>query len=181
MTVSLYDLGAEFAALEAMLIESGGEWTPEVESRFAALGALEGDKVDAYASVIRQQEAAAKVFGGEADAFQAKADAFQAKADAALAVAKRLKARMLEYMQGRDVAELRGALWRFARQRNGGKAPLRLEVEPDALPEKYRVVRYFPDTDALRADAELCPNGVLEVGGVPLARLESPGEHIRIR
>lgn len=174
---TLYDLGVEYARLETLLIEQAGEWTDETEAAFEALGELERVKVDAYEGVIAN-------LAGHAAACQDEAQRLQEKADAALNAAKRLKARLLEYMQARDVMELKGEKWRACIQKNGGKRPIVLLCAPDALPISVQRVRVEADMEALRTALEAVaraetPTLPIEIAGV--ARLEPMGVHLRFR
>lgn len=166
---TLYELGTEWARLETVLLESGGELTPDVEAAFTALGELERDKVDAYQHVVAN-------LAGHAAACQAEANHLQEKADAALNAAKRVKARLLEYLQARGVKELQGDRWRACVTANGGKQPLTLLVEPEQLPVIYQRVKVEPDTDTLRAGLE-----GKDPAAVAVARLEPRGSHLRFR
>lgn len=174
MTVSLYHLEAAFAALEAELLDSGGEWTPETEAAFAALGEMEADRMDAYACVIRNAEAEAEVFGRERDAFAE-------KASAAANRAKRLKARLLDYLQARDLKELRGHLWRAAVTPNGGKAPVEVLLPPEQLPPELARTVVQPDLELIRTAADHAGGEVRLSDGRLVARLLPRGSHLRIR
>jgi outer membrane murein-binding lipoprotein Lpp len=143
-SVSLYELGVQWQQLEDVLVESGGEWTEEVEAYFAALGQLEGAKVDAYAHVVRGISA-------YADALKAEESALRDKRKAAEHAIERLKARLLDYMRERDVRELRGTTWKAAIQRNGGLRPMELLVAPEELPEAFQLRRVEPNWPAIRA------------------------------
>jgi hypothetical protein len=55
--MKLYDLPMEFAAMEAALVESGGELTPELEQQYDALLRAGADKIEAAAKVVRMLEA----------------------------------------------------------------------------------------------------------------------------
>lgn len=178
MSTSLYTLSETFAALEAELLETGGEWTPEIEAAFAALGELETDKVDAYAVVVRGLER-------HRDACKTERDALQQKATAAEHAARRLKERMHEYLTVRGVRELKGTVWRAAIQAHGGKQPLEVLVPAEELPPDFQRVTVSADTDKLRAAAEAVadPGGevTLTHEGTALARLLPRGSSVRFR
>ena len=172
MTTSLYDLAADFAALEAALTESGGEWTPEVEAAFAAIGGLEAERLDAYRAVVAQLEAHATACRGEAEAFQT-------KANVASNAVKRLKARLQDYLVATGRTEVKGNIWRAVLTANGGKPPLTVLVSPEALPELYQRPRIEADTEALRAAAG--EDGLVLADGREIARIEPRGQHVRFR
>jgi len=179
--VSLYELGAEFRALEDALLDAGGEVTPEVEAAFAALGQLEAHKVDSYAHVVRQISA-------YADALKAEESALREKRKAAENAVQRLKDRLMDYMRERDVRELRGATWKAAIQRNGGLRPMELLVAPADLPPAFRTVTVSPNWEAIRgAVGELMPPPDIGAtmtlpGAAHLAVNVLPvGVHVRLR
>lgn len=172
-TLSLYELGQAFTDLEAALIESGGEWTPEVEQAFAALGELEADKVDAYAHLIRNTEALAEVL-------EAEKRALEEKRAVAANRATRLKEKLHEYLTTRGLDKVKGTIWTAAIQANGGRPPMEVLVEPDQLPAAYTVTVKQVNTGALRAAAELA-GGRLEEFGRTLAVIQPRGTHLRIR
>jgi hypothetical protein len=170
---TLYEMGAEFSALHVILTESAGEWTEDVEARFAALGELDRDKVDAYHAVITNLTA-------HAAGCQDEAQRLQEKAKIATTAAQRLKDRMKEYMELRGVTALQGDRWRAVIQKNGGKPPLVLDMAVDDLPSPF--VRYTPtaDTEMMRAKA-LKDGRVIAGEGVQVAHIDPPGTHLRFR
>jgi hypothetical protein len=169
---TLYEMGAEFSALHVILTESAGEWTEDVEARFAALGELDRDKVDAYHAVITNLTA-------HAAGCQDEAQRLQEKAKIATTAAQRLKDRMKEYMELRGVTALQGDRWRAVIQKNGGNAPLVITAQSaEDIPAHLRLPPEIrPDTDAIRA--VLISGGLSEIAG--LARLEPVGTHLRWR
>lgn len=171
MTPSLYTIGTEFAAIEAELYEAGGEITPEIEVRLLDLGALEGEKVDGLATVVR-------TFESHATACRHEAAAFTVKATVAETAAKRLKARLLDYLTDRGLEELRGTIWKAKRTANGGKQAMTLLVDASELPPEYQVLTVTAYTEGLRLRAD--DDGVVVLRGVPIARLEPRGHHLRI-
>jgi hypothetical protein len=171
MSTSLYTLGETFAALEAALLESGGEWNEQIESQFVELGKLETERVDAYAVVVRSFEA-------HATACRAEAATLATKAQVAENAAKRLKARLLDYLTARGLEELRGTIWKAKRTANGGKQPLTLLVDPDDLPPEYQLHSVTANTEMLRIQAD--DDGSIVFSGQPVARLEPRGFHLRL-
>lgn len=170
---TLYDLGAEWARLESVLIESGGELTPEVEAAFAELGELEAGKIDAYQAVIANLTAYAA-------GCQREVEKYQEKGAVATNATRRLKDRLKDYMNQRGVTELKGDIWKAVVQRNGGKPPLVLDVPVEQLPSPF--VRYTPsaDTEEMRKRA-FADGRVIGSEGVQLAHIEAPGTHLRFR
>jgi hypothetical protein len=177
---SLYELTDQFRQLEEELIASSGEWTPDVEAAFLALGDLEKDRIDAYASLCRSQDAYQLALKGEETALREKRKISEN-------LVARLRARLQEYLELRDVKEIRGNIWRATIQANGGKRSLTLIASPEQLPPEFQVHRIEPDTAKLREVAESQATGndadpvVLTLDGVEAARLEARGHSIRFR
>jgi hypothetical protein len=176
---SLYELGEEFASLEAILIETGGEWTEEVEAKFAELGELQADKIDAYASLCRSQDAYQRALKDEENALRDKRKTSEN-------LVARLRSRLFDYMQARGVKEIRGHIWKAAIQANGGMRSLTLIVAPEQLPAEFQVVTIEADTGKLREMAEQNTTGDLDpveltVDGNIVARLEPRSSSVRFR
>jgi hypothetical protein len=168
---TLYDLRAEFHSLENLLVEQGGEWTEETEKAFARLGELEAGKVDGYQHVIANLLA-------HADGCREEADRLMEKAQHSLNAVAGLKNRLKSYMEERGTTTLHGERWKAVLQRNGGKPPLTLLVQPHELPPELQRVTIGADTEKIR---QLCELGDPAWNGTPVARLEEPGTHLRFR
>jgi hypothetical protein len=167
-TVSLYALGAEWQALEAALVESGGEVTETVEAAFATLGEMEASKCDAYCSLIRS-------FDGYAELFKAEEQAMAAKRRVAENSARRLKERLHAYLETRGLEKLKGTVWTAALRKN--PLSVHLLVPPERLPEQYQRITIEPDKRKLEADLK-APEGHPEV--IDYAEFGPPTYHVRV-
>lgn len=185
MSLTLQQIAENFAALEALLEDSGGEVTPEVDAWLAEYSLAEREKVDAYIGYIKSLES-------DATAQKALADELSAKAQAKLNRVKWLKGRMAEYMSASGFTELPGTIWKFAFQKNGGKPPLALDVDDVAAwPPQFHVTTTAIDTQKVRAvceeqaeagDAVIVVDGALvNEDGTVLAHLAERGQSLRIR
>lgn len=169
MGLKLFEIGEEFERLETVLIESGGEWTEEVEAAFAELGNLERDKVDAYGFLIKGIES-------RRAAYLKAVEEISAKAAVSKNAVERLKARLGDYLRFRKLKEIKGTVWTLARQGNGGLQPLILASEnPEDFPEICRHVSVTIDTEKVR---ECIEAGQISRG---LASLGERGEHVRVK
>jgi hypothetical protein len=165
--MKLFEIGEQFDALERLLVESGGEVTPEVEAWLAEYGDLEADKLDGYAMFIRSLE-------HEAEGFKNIASEFAAKRTARENAAKRLKERLKQYMELRGTAQIKGKMYTAALNKNGGKAPIIVDVAPEQLPEQLQRVTVSADVEKIR--------GLLEMGvKYDFAHLGEVGQHVKIR
>ena len=178
MSISLYQVAEEFRALEAELIATAGEWTEEVEKRFAELGELEADRVDAYAALCRSQDAYQKALKDEENALREKRKTSEN-------LVARLRSRLFDYMEERGTKELRGQIWRAAIQKNGGLRALTLLVEAQELPAEFQVITVEANTTKLRDMADIAVDDreavTLAVDGKEVARLEPRGSSVRFR
>ena len=86
--LTLYDITFEGTVLQAMLEDSEGELTPEIEARLDLLLRQGPDKIEAAAKIVRQLESWEKSAKEEATRLKARAESFANNAE-------RLKARMV--------------------------------------------------------------------------------------
>ena len=142
-----------------------------IEAYFGELMDQRDAKLDNYARWMDQETAIA-------DARQIEADRLKDLATAGFNRVKRAKETLLRWMDSRGMTKVETPLHKFGIQANGGFAPVDLAPEyracPDQLPEEFRVVRYDPNTVAIRTALE-------EGRELPFARLGDRGRHLRIR
>jgi hypothetical protein len=130
---SLYEVGVEGAEIEALLIESDGELTPELEARLDAHLATGKNKIIAAAMVVRQLETSEGACVVEANRLLARAESF--KRQAAM-----LKARMLFAVDNGFDGKLKTDLFTIWGQTS---APtVAFDVAPDA--ELTKIAEEYP-------------------------------------
>jgi len=147
---TLYEIGNDMAALEALLIESGGDISdPKVAE---AIGRweqeLEGDitsKVDSYCMLIADIERRAQARWAEADRLKQLAETDENAAEA-------LRERLRFVFELRNLKPVQTDRFRVALVKNGGKAPLDIRVGVDEMPDwaVKRTLVLAPDKDAIR-------------------------------
>jgi len=151
---TLYQIADDLRALEALLVEAGGDLSsPEalaaVEAWEAELSTNLAGKVDNYCGLITEIEI-------RAAARQAESDRLRDLARVDDNAAKALRERLLFVLQNRNVPKVDTERFRVSVAKNGGKAPLDVRVGPDELPawavKKRTVVE--TDKDAIRARLE---------------------------
>lgn len=131
MNRRLHEITADMLALEELLLESGGEWTPEVEALVAEMdGNLEA-KAQGYASLIREWELDAEKWKAEAKRCAGHQKARENAAD-------RLKERLRGELERMKRLEVEAGPFKIAVQNNPPK--LRVLARPDDLPEQLRIV-----------------------------------------
>lgn len=174
ITITLGQVAARWQTIEDALEESGGEVTPEIDGALAELLGAEADKVDAYGFAIRSLE-------GQEESLK-KLEAEMAGKRAVVSRRKEwLLARMAEYLRSRGGdLKVKGAVYTFALQQNGGAAPLDLLVPPEALPEGFKRVQVAADLDAIRR-VPASEGGIISLEGQPVAMVLPRGRHLRLR
>lgn len=86
----------------------------------------------------------------EAEMYEAEAKYFQDKARACKNRAKRTKDLMEFCMNAEGLEKANAGLFKVWMQKNGGKKPLIVNVDPEELPDEFRAVEYKADSDAIR-------------------------------
>lgn len=163
-----------FHQLEELLVENGGEETPEVLALLTQIQLGEKGMVDRYASFVRHLEAKAKGLTEQADRYAAP---LTAKAASAKALAERLKARLLGYMQDTQQTELKGELFKARRQ----QSPEALQLTDAGKAHQWPAECYKPpvlDTAKVKDLAKQAAGSLFD-GEVLLAKL-GRSEHVRI-
>ena len=182
-TPTLAGIGHDLDALYAAIEEQQGEITPEQEASLDALLGAEADKVDAYAWRIKQATVDADALAAQIASIETDVLAvLAAKRRTRVAVADRLKARALAYMQERGETALKGVTWTLASQRNGTRALDVAEEDPEKWPAG--LVRVTTAIDRAAVQRTLRESGaetVMSEDGTVLARLAPAGTHLRVR
>ena len=171
---SLFDLGDDMIALDAILDECDGEVSPEadlaIQAWFAELQQGQARKLDNYAAILNQwamEEVAAK----------AERDQWAKKATVRANRQKWMKERMLNYLElTRQPKVITEKGLTVALQNNGGILPMKINemATVDTVPPSYvRVIREL-DNDKIREDLESGKK-------LDFAHLEPRGKHVRIR
>jgi hypothetical protein len=132
--MKLYEVPSLFQALEAILIESGGELTPEIEAAWQLIEANSADKIEAAACVIKNLEADEKAAKDEAARLSARSASFANAADRL----RSLVQPALEAMGGK-VKTARFTI--FTTTRESTAFALKPGHEAFELPEKFIRVR----------------------------------------
>lgn len=172
MKRTLFEIGADALALNDLLDELQGdisndgdaeaidEWLNETGDALAA-------KLDSYHGLIKEHAVRATALKAEAKAIAELAASHESRAN-------RLKERLKYFMETQGVKKYPVSRGEFAICGNGGKQPLVVNIEPQDLPDAYRILRYEADGEAIRA--------ALEFGlDLPFAQLQERGTHLRVR
>src|SRR5690606_18631289 len=131
---TLWEIGSDLEALEALLMEVGGDVTDEeaeraIDAWLEEMREAEAQKLDRYGALIRTLEARAEIQKAEAKRLMERAKVNEN-------AVRRLKDRLLAYMDRRGTPKLSGNLYSFTARDNGGKLPLIVDdVDPMTLPE----------------------------------------------
>lgn len=177
---TLNEIGADLESLDALLAEVGGDVTEEaaeaaVDAWLSELGHERDAKLDRYAAYIADLKA-------RSDAKKAEAKRLTDRAKVEDNRVEMLKTRLLWFFQAQGLKKVETNLHAFTVANNGGKVPISLLVDPEALPYEYRehVVSYRAKTDEIRAKLE-AGEQVVDATGQPVAILGQRGQSLRIK
>lgn len=151
MSRTIFDIGADMVALDAIIGDAGGDlsdpavaaaieqWEREIETDLAG-------KVDRYASLIGEMEARASKRREEALRLVARAEQDERAANG-------LRERLRLVWEARGLGVIQTPRYRVALRRNGGKAPLDLH---DVIPSEWTrtITSVGPDKDRIREALE---------------------------
>jgi hypothetical protein len=173
MPATLLDITDDMQALDALLMEAGGDTTgieDTVANWFKELGEARAAKLDNYAALIRDMEL-------RAIAHQAEIDRHAAHVRTLTNSAKFLKERLKSHLEATNTPKIKCNRFTLSIAGNGGKLPLILHdpnVRAAELPPAYQRFSVDIDKEAIRAD--------LEAGKVlPFAALGERGTRLSIR
>ena len=160
----LYEIVAE---LQDFVTQNEG-----LEDEQAYRDTLEGlqgeldDKVSQWARCIKNLE-------GERDAIKAEGDRLTKRAKSIDNEVTHMKETLLMYLKAAGVSKAGDAVIKASIVKNGGQAPLEIDLIPVDLPENFQKITIDADKEAIRAALE---------GGQQLewARIGERGEHIKI-
>ena len=141
MSHRLYALDENLDQLEQILIESGGEITPDIEAAFSDLFDLRSEKIEGYLRIIRRCETGALAYDAELQRLQTAKRTLTRTADS-------LKARLRDSMIRRGETEHQTGIGRVKLQRSGSR-PVVLLAPVEDLPEHFRRVKVDADLSAL--------------------------------
>lgn len=166
---NLFELTANFLQLQEMLED------PDMDSQVITdtLEAVEGEleaKADGYAKIIRNME-------GTLAAIKLEQERLSNKKNLLESSIKRLKDNLKDSMVATGKLKFKTDLFSFGIQKNGGKAPVILDVKDTSeLPDELVRIKEEPDMDAIRALLETDPKI-----GAKYAHLGERGESLRIK
>ena len=164
--MNAYELADAFRQLQNMLED------PEMDSEAITdtMEAIEGEfewKADGYAKVIKNME-------GSKLALDAEIERLQNKKNLLTTSIKRLKDTLQQAMIISGKTKFKTDLFSFAIQKNGGKAPVILDVnDTSELPDELVRIKEEADLEAIRA--------LLDKGECKYAHYGERGESLRIR
>lgn len=167
VTASLYDITEELRSFQEALIENDGVISDEMEERFDELLDMEEEKTEGYIRVIRDLEATASAVKEEEDRLKKRRRALERSAD-------ELKDRLCEAMEIRG-QEVRETDLGKVRVQEASRRSLNVQVDAEALPDRFQRVSVKPDKREIRAALEDGDEVAEEV-----AELDEASTYIRI-
>lgn len=132
----------------------------EVEDEFEA-------KAEGYAKIIRNLES-------EVDALKAEEKRLSERRKNVEKNAKRLKDNLEGAMKATGKRKFESGIFKFSIQKNGGKAPIIVDVPTEELADEFVIVSEKPDLEAIRKYIE-------ETGDITQFHIGDRGESLRIK
>lgn len=168
--MNLFHLTGRMIELDALLTESGGEMSPEVESAWLDLSQDQAETFDQLVNLMRTKQARAEAAKLEAQRY---ADIARREEHGANCI----EARMKDFLILTGQKSIRTATNRTVSvQANGGVQALALAegLDMDTIPDEFVRIMRTINTEATRK--------ALEAGGtLPFASLKPRGMSLRIR
>lgn len=164
--MNLYELTSNYLTLQQMLED------PEADAQMIAdtMEALDGDieeKADNYAKVIKNMEATIIAIKSEQERLTNKKNLLEMSI-------KTLKKNLEASMIATGKRKFKTDLFSFSIQKNGGKAPVILDVaDTSELPDELVRIKEEPDMEAIR--------NMLDQGECKYAHYGERGEGLRIK
>ena len=125
------------------------------------------DKLENVAKIIRNEEAKQQACKAEVDTLRTKQASSKNKVE-------RLKSFAMYAMKKAGYKKVQAGAFTVSYQKNGGKRPLILDVQPEDLPKEFQKIIIDSDNDKIR---EFLENG----GASELFHLAPQGESLRIK
>lgn len=175
MNRRLHEITGDMLALESLMLEAGGEITPEAEALMTEMHQSLEEKCAGYAAIIRQQDAEQAMWAAEAERCTL-------HARTAANVSKRLKDWLNEQLGVMGIDKVDAGLFKVARQQNPRSVELLVSVE--LLPANYRreiPASVEPDKKSMAAAMKADNLCILAVDGRVIAQLAAPTFSLRIR
>lgn len=165
--MTLYELTGQFLTLQQMLEDPDAE-TDVINDTLAGIDCEIEIKADNYAKLIRNLEGSISAIDAELERLTMKKNLYKSGV-------KRLKDHLQESMTITGKRKFKTDLFSFAIQKNGGKAPVILDVKDTSeLPDDLVRIKEEADLDAIRKLIEA-------EGSCKYAHLGERGESLRIK
>lgn len=162
----LYDLTADYAALQDMMEDVTEDNEQVIKDTFEAVSGEYNIKIENCCKVIKN-------LAGEKLAIKNERKRLELKEKTIDNRIEQLKDMIEESLRSLDLKTAGGDILKARIQKNGGKLPLIMDVDASELPDDYRTVTYKADSDKLRK--------VLESGETLVyCHLGERGEHLKI-
>lgn len=164
--ISLRALVQQASDIELMLLENGGELTPEVEKQLEILDVATPVKIDNYFSLMERFDALKAVFKKKSEDMAQISKSYDAANE-------RLKYNLREAMGIAELDELKGNDYRF---KLCDSPPAVIIENEDAVPSAYKVVTQTTKIDKKRIGEDLAIG--VPVPGCSLSRSRSLRKYI---
>ena len=163
--MNLYELSEEYVALKEMLSDENVD-EELINDTLDAVGGEIEVKADNYAKIIND-------FKGDVEKFKVEENRLKSKRQTLEKSIDRLKNNLQDTMVKTGKTKFKTDLFSFNIQKNGGSAPVIVDVETAELPDELVIIEEKPN---LKAISEL-----LKTGECKYAHFGERGESLRIK
>jgi len=171
---TLYDIGDDLWAIDALLEDEDGDVTGQEEAIDAFLAEAKDnltDKLTGYRRYMAHLDGLAEIAEAEAKRIADIARVRRNKID-------RCKDRLYHFMTAHGIDKVVTPIGTFAIQKNGGALPIEIDdylvAHPEELPEGYRQVEFKPDKIAIK-------NALSGGEELEFAQFGARGTHLRVK
>jgi|SRR5579859_4856384 len=144
---TLLRINDDLLAFRALVEECDGELTPDADAAltgwFAELVASQDDKLDAYGALLQEWTLRAAARRAEIERLQIRVRVDEANV-------RRLKDRLLQYLDAQEIRTLETERYKFTACQNGGREPVQTPADAKSLPLDYQVFQVSPNVEAIR-------------------------------
>lgn len=177
--VSLFDAAARITEIEALLdAETLDEAAiAERSDQYLEATGLAEDAINRYAYLIEQRTLRQKNRLSEAKHQREIADGLRNLADQDERLVKRLKHRLLVFMDARGVKKLETDRFKINAQNNGGEAPLLIDEEYSMRD----IIEQYPELLSVELDHSKVRTALKAGKALPFAGLGERGRSVRIK
>lgn len=163
----LYELTQEYMELQEMMEDINEDNEQVIKDTFEGVSGEYDIKIESCCKIIKNLEAEKDAIKNECQRLSDKKKSIEGRIDY-------IKSMVKESMEVLELKAAGGDILKAKIQKNGGKAPIILDVDENDIPEDFQKVTYTVDKEKIRQTIE-------EGGPLDFAHIGERGESLRIK